>query len=30
MIVVIPFGVLLQMGLYERLSGRRLPEPARA
>jgi hypothetical protein len=30
MIVVIPFGVLLQMGLYERLSGRHLPEPARA
>ncbi len=28
MIAVIPFAVLFQMGLYERLSGRQLPDPA--
>lgn len=30
MIAVIPFTVLLQLGLYERVNGRALPEPARA
>lgn len=29
-IVVIPFMVLFQLGLFERLNGRRLPEPARS
>lgn len=30
MIAAIPFGVLLQLALYERLNGRELPEPAKA
>ncbi|MGO1946675.1 MULTISPECIES: hypothetical protein [Brachybacterium] len=29
-IALVPFAVLLQLGMYERLSGRALPEPARA
>lgn len=29
MIAAIPFGVLLQLALYERLNGRELPEPAK-
>lgn len=29
-LVLTPFIVLFELGLYERLSGRRLPEPARA